>query len=102
MAPAAPNYDALAIAVSQQNNLIGCIALLIGVVGLAAAAGWGFLVKIWAEREARDTAREWMDRHAPDIMAKLAAPLQSSPTAPSEAEPLSPSEQAEELETEGD
>ena len=100
--PPSPNFDTLAISLSHQNNLMAEIALLIGVVGLLALIGWGLFVKNWAERTAKDTAREWMERNAGDLIAKFAPPVQFPEPDPGGARALSPSEQAEELETEGD
>ena len=97
-----PDFDALAVALAQQNNLIAGVALLIGVVALFAGLGWGFLVKLWAENSAREAAREWMERNAGDIISQLGPFLQGPPPAPGVGSPLTPHQQAEELENEGE
>jgi hypothetical protein len=99
--PAQPTFDALGLAVAQQNNLIATAAILIAVIGLLAGLGWGILVKLWAERSAREAAREWMELNAGDIIADLAPPLYSGPDAGG-GSPLTPNEQAEQLENEGE
>ncbi|WP_332770309.1 hypothetical protein [Phenylobacterium sp.] len=99
--PEATNFDAIALAVAQQNNLIAAIALLIGVAALAGGIGWGIWVKLWAENAAKEAAREWMERNAGDLIAEFAPPLYSGPDA-GEGGPLTPNQQAEQLETEGE
>lgn len=99
--PEPSSFDALAVAIAQQNNMIAGIALLIGLIGLLAAVGWGLWVKLWAERSAKEAAREWMERNAGDLIAEFAPPLFSGPPSGG-PDPLTPNQQAEQLENEGE
>ena len=53
-------------------------SILLAIIALIGAVAWGFLVKVWAEREARTEARriakecadEWMAKNAPLIIQK--------------------------------
>lgn len=99
--PNSPNFDALALVVAQQNNLIGSIALLVGILVAILGVGWGYLIKKQAEETARQSAEEWMQRNAGDLIAQFSPPLSAAPTS-SGLEVLSPAQQAEQLELEGE
>ena len=45
-------------------------SLLLGTLALVGAITWGFLVKGWAEKEAKNEARRWLAEEAPPILRR--------------------------------
>jgi hypothetical protein len=61
-------------------------SLLLALMALIGGLAWGYLVKVWAEREARDMAKacaedyikDWMAKNAPGIIQKHVEFLQDA------------------------
>lgn len=73
-----PESDALANslaaqanAISAQANYLTLATIILGILALVAAMAWGWLVKIWAEKAAKDAVTEWLDRNAAAEISKL-------------------------------
>jgi hypothetical protein len=73
-----PNFDALAVSIGAQTNAIAAQAnyltlgsIILAVIAIVAAVGWGWLVKRWAEEAARDAVKKWMEQNAPGQMAAI-------------------------------
>ena len=62
--------------------------LLLGVIAVILALGWGLLVKIWAEKAAKDAVNEWMTKNAAGEISKIAANI--FPSADSGGTPTRP------------
>lgn len=104
-----PDFDALAASLAAQGNAISSQAnyltiwtIVLGVVAILATVGWGWLVKIWAEKAAKEAVTEWMDKNAANEFSKIVADLIPSwmdgGNAPSpDRRPLSQQEQEEGL-----
>jgi hypothetical protein len=71
----AVSLAAQSASISSQANFLTIGAIAIGIVALSAAVGWGWFVKIWAEKAARDAVTEWMDRNAATEIAKVVADI---------------------------
>jgi hypothetical protein len=76
--PANPNFDALSASIAAQSSAIASQAtyltlgsIIFAIVALLAAVGWGWLVKQWAEKAAKDAVREWMEQNAPGQIAEV-------------------------------
>lgn len=75
--PAAPS-DGVADSLAALSTAFTFGSILLAIIALIGAVAWGFLVKVWAEREARaeaqrlakECADEWMAKHAPAIIQK--------------------------------
>lgn len=73
-----PPWDALANSFASLSAALAWGAILLALVAIVAAVGWGFLVRHWAEREARVEAAEcvkrlmdkWLIDEAPQIVRK--------------------------------
>ncbi len=72
------NFDALAIAIAQQNNAIAAqsnfltlATLVLAVLGIGLALAWGLLVKTWAQETAKTAVHDWMSTNAFNEMSKL-------------------------------
>ena len=61
-APPAPNWDAMAVSFASLSNAFAWGAIFLAFIAVVAAVGWGFLVRHWAEREARAEAAECVKR----------------------------------------
>lgn len=74
--PVSPNFDALAASFGSLSAALAWGSVALAVVALLAIAGWGYLVKIWAEREARTEAKkcakEFVDEHMKHWLASEA------------------------------
>lgn len=57
-APANPNWDAIAIALTSQSNAIAFGAVVLAVIVAIAGVGWGVIITRNAEREARNEAQK--------------------------------------------
>jgi hypothetical protein len=81
-----PTWDALANSFASLSAAFVWGSLLIAAIAVAAGIGWGFLVKYWAEREARKEAAEcvnklmdkWLVEEAPQIVRKHVELLQNA------------------------
>lgn len=79
-----PNWDAMANAFASQSVALTWGSILLALIGLVSAAGWGYVVKRRAEEEARDEARkcakimiqDWLTNEAPGIIRKHVELLQ--------------------------
>lgn len=85
---AGPDFDALAIALTAQNNSIAAQAnaltiatAVLGFLALLGLVGWAFYVKWRAEMIACNEAREavdlWLNREGPRLVQELAATMDS-------------------------
>jgi hypothetical protein len=108
-APASPDFDALAAslasqgnAISQQANYLTMWTIVLGIVAILATVAWGWLVKIWAEKAAREAVTEWMNRNAANEISAIVAGvvptwMDGGNTPSPERRPLSQQEQEEGL-----
>jgi len=76
------NFDALAASLAAQANSIAAqsnyltfATLVLGLVAVLLALGWGVIVKIWAEKAAKDAVSEWMNKNANGLIAERLAAL---------------------------
>lgn len=73
-----PPWDALANSFASLSAALTWGTILLAMVAIVAAVGWGFLVRHWAEREAKREAQEcaqkfvdrWLVDEAPQIIRK--------------------------------
>jgi hypothetical protein len=77
-----PNFDGLAASFGSLSAALAWGSVGLALVALLAIAGWGYLVKVWAEREARTEAEKqakqhceaymnnWLANEAPQIVRK--------------------------------
>lgn len=109
-APAIPpteapaNFDALAASLAAQSNAISAQAnyltfatLVLGVIAVFLTLGWGLLVKIWAEKAAKDAVDDWMSKNANDAISVIVANIIPSDGGASGRPPLTQQEQEEGL-----
>lgn len=81
-----PEWDALANSFASLSSAFAWGSILLALVAIAAAAGWGYLVKRWAEDEARKEASEcvnklmekWLAEEAPQIIRRNVELLQNA------------------------
>ncbi len=64
-----PEWDALANSFASLSSAFAWGSLVLALVAILGGAAWGFVVKVWAEREARKEAAECVNR----LMAKWLA-----------------------------
>jgi hypothetical protein len=84
--PHEPPWDALANSFASLSAAFAWGAILLALIAIVAAVGWGFLVRHWAEREARVEADEcvkrlmdkWLVDEAPQIVRKHVELLQNT------------------------
>ena len=69
----APNFDGLTASFASLSAAFTWGTIILAVVAVLAAAGWGFLVKVWAEKEARDEAERCAKKHTDAYMQKWLA-----------------------------
>ncbi|WP_293373611.1 hypothetical protein [Phenylobacterium sp. SCN 70-31] len=81
-APPPANLDALtaslaaqANAIAAQSNYLTFATLVLGLIAVFLTFGWGLLVKIWAEKAAKDAVAEWMNKNANDLISQRLAVL---------------------------
>ena len=75
-ATAPPEWDALANSFASLSSAFAFGSIVLALVAIAVAVGWGYLVKKWAEQEARKEAAEcvkiimdkWLADEAPKII----------------------------------
>ncbi len=73
-----PEWDALANSFASLSSAFAWGSIWLATVAIIAAAGWGYIVKRWAEDEARKAAAEsvqkhmekWLAEEAPQIIRK--------------------------------
>ena len=73
---AAPNWDAMAVALASQANAIAWGALVLAVIVVIAGIAWGKIITARAEREARSMAKTsaddyiqaWLSEKAPGLV----------------------------------
>lgn len=81
-----PEWDALANSFASLSAALAWGSILLALIAIVAAIGWGFLVRHWAEREARAEAAEcvkklmdkWLVDEAPQIIRKHVELLQNA------------------------
>lgn len=81
-----PEWDALANSFASLSSAFAWGSLLLALIAILAAAGWGYLVKRWAEQEARKEAAEcvkrqmdkWLAEEAPQIIRQNVEYLQNA------------------------
>ena len=101
-----PDFDALAASLAAQSNAISAQAnyltlgsIIFAVIAIVVAVGWGWLVKHWAEKAARDAVNDWMNQNAPGEIARILANLTPSSIdgGPVPSPPMSQEQQEEGL-----
>lgn len=65
-----PNWDAMANSFASLSNAFALGSLALGVIALFGGIGWGWFVKIRAEREAREEARRCTAEEAERLVRK--------------------------------
>lgn len=81
-----PSWDAMANSFASLSAAFAWGSILLALVGIAGAVGWGFLVKNWAEKAARTEATEcaqkhvdmWLEKEAPRIIREHVEFLQNA------------------------
>lgn len=81
-----PPWDALANSFASLGAAFAWGSLLLALIAVLAGVGWGFLVKVWAEREARKEAADcvkrqmdkWLAEEAPAIIRQHVENLQNA------------------------
>ncbi len=81
-----PTWDALANSFASLSAAFAWGTIFLALVAVVAAIGWGFLVRHWAEREAKREAAEcvnrlvdkWLVEEAPQIVRKHVELLQNA------------------------
>lgn len=68
-----PNFDGLAASFGALSTAFAWGSIFLALVGVAAAVGWGYLVKAWAEKEAREEAERCAEKHVNAYMQKWLA-----------------------------
>lgn len=70
----APNWDAMANSFAALSTTLSYGSLLLGLIALLGAIGWGYVVKIWAERqaiqEAQRCAKNWLEVEATPLLRR--------------------------------
>ena len=85
-----PEWDALANSFASLSNAFAFGSILLALIAIVAAIGWGYLVKKWAEEEAQKEATEcvkrmmdkWLAEEAPQIIRKNVEYLQNTSLGP--------------------
>lgn len=100
-----PNWDAMANSFASLSNAFAWGSLLLALIAVFATIGWGYVVKVWAEREAREEARrctteeaersvkKWLDEEALPLLRREMEEFrktfpQESSTSPEEVDML--------------
>jgi hypothetical protein len=77
-----PNFDALSASFGALSTALTIGSIIIAIIAVVAAGGWGYFVKVWAEKEARTEAQihakavvdaymlEWRSNDAPALVAE--------------------------------
>jgi hypothetical protein len=85
-APAQPNWDALANSFASLSLAFTVGSIILGVIAVISAIGWGYVVTVRAEKEARKEASEcakvlmdkWLAEEAPKIVRQHVDNLQNA------------------------
>lgn len=80
------DFDALANSLAALSAAFGWGSLLLALLAVLAGIGWGYVVKVWAENEARKEAAEcvkklmdkWLAEEAPQIIRRNVELLQNA------------------------
>lgn len=74
-----PNWDGVVVSLTSLSATFVWGSILLAVVVIALAIGWGYLVRGWAKDEATKVANEvmneWLKRDAPKILREAASLL---------------------------
>lgn len=81
-----PNWDAMASSFGSLSAAFAWGSIVLAIVALIGAVAWGYLVKGWAEKEARKEAKEcaddliakWLSGEAPKIVRQHVEFLQNT------------------------
>lgn len=81
-----PEWDALANSFASLSAALAWGSILLAIIALIIAIGWGLLVKVWAEREAQKEAAEcvkklmekWLAEEAPGIIRQHVENIQNA------------------------
>lgn len=69
-----PNWDAMANSFASLSASLSWGALLLAIIFGLATFGWGYVVKVWAEREAREEAQrcaeKWLEDEATPLLRR--------------------------------
>jgi hypothetical protein len=68
-----PNFDGLAASFGALSTAFTWGTIILAVVAILAALGWGYLVKGWAEKEAREEAERCARKHTDAYINKWLA-----------------------------
>ncbi|WP_158660213.1 hypothetical protein [Niveispirillum cyanobacteriorum] len=82
----APNWDAMATSLSSLSAALAYGSVLLGVLALFTAIGWGVFITRRAEKEAREEAErcarklieEWLAKEAPVMIRRKVEMLQDA------------------------
>lgn len=81
-----PNWDAMATSFGSLSAAFAWGSIVLAIVALIGAVAWGYLVKGWAEKEARAEAKtcaedliaKWLSTEAPKIVRQHVEFLQNT------------------------
>jgi hypothetical protein len=81
-----PNWDAMATSLSGLSTALAYGSVLLGLLALITAVGWGYLITRKAEKEAREEAEKcarnliekWLTEEAPSIIRRRVEMLQDA------------------------
>jgi hypothetical protein len=81
-----PNWDQLANSFASLSAAFAWGSILLALIAVGAGIGWGFYVKHWAEREAREEATKcvkvlmdkWLAEEAPQLIRQSVELLQNT------------------------
>lgn len=79
-------WDALANSFAALSSAFTWGSLLLAVIAIAGSIGWGWVVRVWAEKEARKEATDcveklmakWLAEEAPQIVRRNVELLQNA------------------------
>ena len=85
-----PEWDAIANSFASLSAAFTWGALFLAVIAIVAALGWGYLIRVWAEKEAKYEAQEcakreinrWLKEEAPQIIRKHVELLRNTSIGP--------------------
>lgn len=70
---ASPNWDAIANSFASLSVALAYISILLAIVAIISAIGWGYVVTVRAEKEARKVARECAKECANELINRWLA-----------------------------
>lgn len=83
--PPAPSFDALAVSFASQASALSWVSILVsagGIVLVILNVAGGFFWARHVLEKAKRTTRDWMDEHAPTMIADQIAAITPAQTAP--------------------